>query len=61
MKKEMTVKEALEIVGNNRAIRELRNMKRALSILRMFNTEEEEKRLAAVNVLLKEKNKKGHR
>ena len=61
MKKEMTVKEALEIVGNNRAIWELRNMKRALSILRMFNTEEEEKRLAAVNVLLKEKNKKGRR
>ena len=61
MKKEMTVKEALEIVGNNRAIWELRNMKRALSILRMFNTEEEEKRLAAVNALLKEKNKKGRR
>jgi len=50
--KKMTKEEALEIVGN-RATWELQNMKRALTITRALNTDEEEKRLSAVRVALK--------
>lgn len=50
----MTIKQAKEILGN-RAKWELKNMKHALSTLGALNTPEENERLAAVKVLLKEK------
>lgn len=48
----MTVKEAMAIVGD-RARWELKRMKRALEKFPMLNDEEDNKRLAAIKVLLK--------
>jgi hypothetical protein len=49
----MNPKQSKEILGD-RASWELQNMKRALSKLQIMNTEEENLRLEAVNVALKE-------
>jgi len=49
----MKVKEAKEILGD-KAIWELINMRSALSLCSILNSEEENKRLEAVNVLLNE-------
>jgi len=48
----MTKEEALKLVGN-RAEWELKAMKKALSMIQFFNTDEENKRLKAVKILLK--------
>lgn len=48
----MTKEKAKEILGD-RATWELKNMKKALSILPWFNTKEEDERLKAVKVMLK--------
>lgn len=50
----MSKTEAKEILGD-RATWELENMKRALSSFPILNTAEENKRLEAVKVMLKEK------
>lgn len=50
----MTINEAKEIVGD-RAKWELLHMKRALSMLGALNTQDEDRRLDAVNALLKGK------
>jgi hypothetical protein len=52
----MSKTEAKEIVGN-RATWELRNMKKALSSFPILNTEEENERLEAVKIVLKERKK----
>lgn len=54
----MNLKEAEKIAGENRATWELSNMKKALSTFPILNTEEDNKRLEAVKVILKERNKK---
>lgn len=48
----MTRKEALDIIGNRAARWELVAMRRALSVLNLLNTPEENRRLEAVKVLL---------
>ncbi len=48
----MDLKTAKEILGD-RATWELRNMKKALTMLPFFNTEEENRRLEAIEVVLK--------
>ena len=50
----MNIQEAKKILGD-RAIWELKNMKRALTALWALNTPEENKRLEAVKTLLKER------
>ena len=50
--KNISLKEAKQLLGD-RATWELKNMKKALTIMRAINTDEEEKRLSAVNLLLK--------
>jgi len=50
----MTMNKASEILGD-RAIWELRNMKKALETFQILNTEEENQRLEAVNTILKNK------
>lgn len=55
-KKKMDLKEAKEIVGN-RASWELVNMKKALSMCPMLNTEEENKRLEASKIVLRERHR----
>jgi transcription antitermination factor NusG len=52
--KNMSVTEAKVLIGD-RANWELKAMYKALTSLRLMNTKEEEKRLAAVRVLLKER------
>lgn len=49
--KMMSVEKARELIGNP-AKWELRHMKRALSIMNLLNTSEENQRLEAVTVLL---------
>ena len=49
----MNKEEALNIVGN-RAKWELKNMKKALSLFPILNSPEENQRLEAVKILLKE-------
>jgi hypothetical protein len=49
---EMDIKEAKEILGD-RATWELKNMKRALMMLPILNTDEDNQRLEAVKVMLK--------
>lgn len=53
-KVKMSKSEAKEIVGN-RATWELKNMKKALSSFPILNSEEENKRLEAVKIVLKER------
>ena len=53
----MTEEEAIDILGN-RAAWELRNMKKALEMLSILNTPEDEKRLEAAKVLLKSRSSK---
>lgn len=53
----MTKEKAKEILGD-RAIWELRNMRKSLSMFGFMNTEEEDERLEAVNTLLKQNNEK---
>lgn len=48
----MTLQEAKNILGD-RATWELKNMRKALSMLSALNTTEEDRRLEAVNTLLK--------
>ena len=48
----MNLQEAKDILGD-RAKWELRNMKKALEFMGAFNTEEEDKRLQAVKIMLK--------
>jgi len=48
----MNKQKALNILGN-RAVWELRNMKKALSVMEIFNTKEENERLEAVKTLLR--------
>ncbi len=48
----MELKQALEIIGNS-ADFELKNMKKALSMFPILNTEEENLRLEAVKIVLK--------
>lgn len=48
----MDIKEAIEILGD-RATWELRAMKKALTIRQFLNTEEENRRLEAVGIMLK--------
>jgi len=48
----MTIIEAKNILGN-RDVWELKHMKKALSMLELLNSEEENNRLEAVKVLLK--------
>jgi len=50
--KSMTLTEAKKLLGD-RADWELRNMKKALESMRILNSLEDEKRLAAVRVMLK--------
>jgi len=50
----MELKKAKEILGD-RARWELLNMKKALSLFEVMNTPEENERLEAVKVMLKEK------
>jgi hypothetical protein len=50
----MTVERAKEILGD-RAEWELSNMKKALSMLQLLNTDEENERLEAIKVILKTK------
>lgn len=52
----MSKTKAREILGD-RATWELKNMKKALSSFPILNTEEENQRLKAVKVILKERNK----
>jgi len=52
----MTIEEAKAILGN-RATWELQVMKKALSIMSIFNSDEENERLEAVKVLLKQRKK----
>lgn len=52
----MDYKEAKNILGN-RPLWELKKMKRALSSLELLNTDEENKRLEAVKVLIEYKQK----
>ena len=52
----MKPEEARAILGN-RTTWELRNMRRALSTLAVFNTPEEAKRLEAVKILLSKRGK----
>lgn len=47
------VKRAENLIGYNRADFELRNMKKALSILEILNSIEDNQRLKAVNTLLR--------
>lgn len=54
----MTYKEALEIVGPNRARWELLKMKKALSDMPLLNSVEDEYRLKAVKTLLKSRRAK---
>ena len=49
----MSIEEAKKIVGN-RARWEIKNMVRALSKLNLLNTPEENRRLAAAKLVLKE-------
>lgn len=51
-KSKMSYKEAIDIVGSNRAEWELKNMKKALSLSPLLNSIEDEKRLKAVKVIL---------
>lgn len=51
-KSKMSYKEAIDIVGSNRAEWELKNMKKALSLSPILNSIEDEKRLKAVKVIL---------
>ena len=53
----MDYKEAQKILGN-KALWELVRMKRALSHLELLNTEEENKRLEAVKVMIEYKQKR---
>jgi len=53
-KVKMSKTQAREILGD-RATWELKNMKKALSSFPILNTEEENKRLEAVKVMLKER------
>jgi hypothetical protein len=55
-KVKMSKDKAREILGD-RATWELKNMKKALSSFPILNTEEENKRLEAVKVMLKERSK----
>lgn len=48
----MTKQEALEMIGD-RAKWELVNMRKALTMLPFFNSDEDDKRLEAVKVLLR--------
>lgn len=48
----MELKQAKEILGD-RALWELKHMKKALEIMGMFNTDEENERLEAVKILIK--------
>jgi len=50
----MTLQEAKNILGD-RATWELKNMRKALSILQLLNTPEDNKRLEAVKTLLKDR------
>lgn len=56
----MNIKEAEDILGD-RATWELQHMKRALSMLQLLNSPEENKRLEAVKVMLKVRRKKTKR
>jgi len=51
-------KEKAEKILGDRDTWELQNMKRALSNMQVLNTEEENERLEAVKVILKERKKK---
>ena len=53
----MELQEARNILGD-RATWELRNMKKALEMIPFFNTQEEDERLEAVKIELKERNRK---
>lgn len=53
----MNIKEAEETLGN-RATFELQNMRKALSMLQLLNTPEEDKRLEATKVMLKARRSK---
>jgi len=57
-KSKMNYKEAIDIVGSNRAKWELKNMKKALSFAPLLNSVEDEKRLKAIKVILIERRKK---
>jgi hypothetical protein len=50
----MNFKEATELLGD-RSLWELRNMRKALTVMGALNTDEENKELRAVNVLLRSK------
>jgi len=50
----MTLQEAQDILGD-RATWELKNMRKALSMLQILNTPEDNKRLEAVKTLLKDR------
>lgn len=53
----MTHEEAVKIVGRNNPHWALRNMVRALSMMTMLNTEEDERRLEAAKVVLRGRKK----
>jgi len=57
-KKNMSYKQAVEIIGNNRPRWELLAMKKALSSIPLMNSIEEEYRLKAIKILLKNRIKK---
>ena len=48
----MNIEEAKRLIGN-RPIWELKNMKKAISFLGALNTPEEERKLKAIKILLK--------
>jgi len=56
-KSKMSYKDAINIVGPNRAEWELKNMKKALSLSPLLNSMEDEKRLKAVKVILAKRRK----
>ena len=53
----MTLTQAVDLVGD-RATWELENMKKALQMLGALNTDEENQRLEAVKIILKDRRKK---
>ena len=53
----MNLAEAEGILGGNRATWELENMRKALGFMGLFNTPEEDRRLEAAKVILREQRK----